>query len=40
MFYFKDNNGGIGIADTQKDIGAVTWITEEEYKEILRAKEG
>lgn len=35
MFYFKDDNGGVGIAAKQQDIGEVTWITEQEFNELL-----
>lgn len=36
MYYFKDENGGVGIASVKKDIGAVEWITKEEYEELLK----
>lgn len=39
MFYFKDENNGVGIASSQKLNGNVIWITKEEYEELLRAIE-
>ena len=35
VYYFKDNNGGIGIAIIKKDIGNITWISKEEYLFLL-----
>lgn len=35
MYYFKDNDNGVGISSNQNVIGDITWITKEEYDELL-----
>lgn len=39
MYYFKDKNNGVGISDTQNIIGDITWITEEEFNQLVAENE-
>lgn len=35
-FYFKDNLNGVGITSNKETfVGEVTWITKEEYDELV-----
>ena len=39
MYYFKDNENGIGTSSSQNLKGDITWITKEEFDELLALHE-
>lgn len=39
MYYFKDKNNGVGISINQNIVGDITWITEEEFNQIVTENE-
>lgn len=39
MYYFKSKDNGVGISDNKNVIGDITWITEEEFNQIVAENE-
>lgn len=39
MYYFKNKDNGVGISDNQNVVGDITWITEEEFNQIVAENE-
>lgn len=39
MYYFKDKDNGVGISINQNVIGDITWITKEEFEQIVTENE-
>ena len=39
MYYFKDQNNGVGISNHPYVSGDITWITEEEFNQIVAENE-
>lgn len=39
MYYFKSKDNGVGISDNQNIIGDITWITEEEFNQLVAENE-
>lgn len=39
MYYFKTKSNGVGISDNQNINGDITWITKEEFNQIVAENE-
>ena len=39
MYYFKDKDNGVGISINKDIVGDITWITEEEFNQIVAENE-
>lgn len=39
MYYFKDKDNGVGISIHKDVVGDITWITEEEFNQIVAENE-
>ena len=39
MYYFKNKDNGVGISDNQNVVGDITWITEEEFNQLVAENE-
>ena len=39
MYYFKDKDNGVGISINKDVVGDITWITEEEFNQIVAENE-
>lgn len=38
-YYFKSKDNGVGISDNKDVVGDITWITEEEFNQIVAENE-